>query len=125
MTGESRRRPANFGVCLWLLLALQGARAEEPPCPGSEPASAEASPPDTPEPTADEAKDSLRGPITIEADDDDFQFDVNGNARLCGNVEMRQGNRSIRTEKRNRCARTDRTGGRAASGAVRASVRRR
>ena len=34
-------------------------------------------------------------PITIESDDNDFEFDVNGNARLCGNVEMRQGDRHI------------------------------
>ena len=37
-------------------------------------------------------------PITIESDDRDFQYEVNGNARLCGNVEMRQGDRRIRAD---------------------------
>jgi LPS-assembly protein len=85
-------------VCLWLLLALPFARAAEPPCPGSEPQSTAPSPPDTPETAVEEARDSLRGPITIESDDDDFQFDIDGNARLCGNVKMSQGNRQIRTD---------------------------
>ncbi|HSU42492.1 MAG TPA: LPS assembly protein LptD, partial [Polyangiaceae bacterium] len=30
--------------------------------------------------------------------DKDFQYEVNGNARLCGNVEMRQGDRRIRAD---------------------------
>ena len=37
-------------------------------------------------------------PITIEADDQDFAFDINGNARLCGNVQMTQGDRHIRAD---------------------------
>jgi LPS-assembly protein len=37
-------------------------------------------------------------PITIESDDNDFSYEVNGNARLCGNVVMHQGDRSIRAD---------------------------
>src|SRR3569832_796504 len=37
-------------------------------------------------------------PITIESDDKDFSYEVNGNARLCGNVVMRQGDRNIRAD---------------------------
>jgi LPS-assembly protein len=37
-------------------------------------------------------------PITIESDDKDFQYEVNGNARLCGNVVMKQGDRTIRAD---------------------------
>jgi LPS-assembly protein len=42
--------------------------------------------------------DSEQEPITIEADDRDFEFDVDGNAKLCGNVKMRQGDRLIRAD---------------------------
>ena len=37
--------------------------------------------------------------VSIEADDKDFEFDVNGNAVLSGNVVMRQGNRVIRADR--------------------------
>jgi LPS-assembly protein len=37
-------------------------------------------------------------PVTIESDDRDFTYDVNGNARLCGNVVMKQGDREIRAD---------------------------
>ena len=38
-------------------------------------------------------------PVTIEADDKDFTFDVNGNAVLSGNVVMRQGDKVIRADR--------------------------
>lgn len=85
---------------LTLLLALAGsAAAREPPCPDTAAVADEAA--------AEPADDAPSGapptasgsePITIDADDDDFEFDVQGNARLCGNVEMRQGQRVIRTD---------------------------
>jgi LPS-assembly protein len=37
-------------------------------------------------------------PITIESDDKEFTYEVNGNARLCGNVVMTQGDRHIRAD---------------------------
>jgi LPS-assembly protein len=87
---ETSIRVAIRGLGLSLLLVLETALADEPPCPTSAPAATErkntATPPD---PDA---------PITIESDDDDFEFDVNGNARLCGNVEMKQGDRTIRAD---------------------------
>ncbi len=46
-------------------------------------------------PAAAEPADPASEPITIESDSKDFEFDINGNARLCGNVQMRQGNRLI------------------------------
>ncbi len=85
-------RAGYVGLGLTLLLAFPAARADEPPCPGSSPAPTAPSPPDEPE------ADPADLPITIESDDDDFEFDVNGNARLCGNVEMRQGERLIRAD---------------------------
>src|SRR6187397_1576444 len=83
-------RVAIRGLGLSLLLVLDAARADEPPCPSSAPtatAPARASTP--PDPNA---------PITLESDDNNFEFDVDGNARLCGNVEMKQGDRTIRTD---------------------------
>ena len=38
-------------------------------------------------------------PVTIEADDKDFTFDVNGNAVLSGHVVMRQGDKVIRADR--------------------------
>ena len=87
---ETSIRVAIRGLGLSLLLVLDAARADEPPCPSSAPtatAPARASTP--PDPNA---------PITLESDDNNFEFDVDGNARLCGNVEMKQGDRTIRTD---------------------------
>lgn len=78
------------GLGLSLLLVLEAAHADEPPCPSSAPAATEparaATPPDP------------NAPITIESDDNDFEFGVDGNARLCGNVKMTQGDRTIRAD---------------------------
>ena len=62
-------------------------------CP--QPAVAEAGPPPA---DAAEASDDNE-PVTIEADDRDFNFDVNGNAVLSGNVVMTQGNKVIRADR--------------------------
>ncbi len=96
MARETRKRGTISvpGLTLLLTLAHPAMAADEPTCPDSSPTAADDAPPppDTPK------IDSARQPITIDADDDDFQFDMNGNARLCGNVEMRQGDRVIRTD---------------------------
>ena len=86
---------STVGPGLTLLLALaQPAGAQESTCPRPSPTADEESPTRSEVPGVDSASQ----PITIDADDDDFEFDVNGNARLCGNVELRQGQRVIRTD---------------------------
>jgi lipopolysaccharide assembly outer membrane protein LptD (OstA) len=101
MARETWKRARIFGSIVGpgLTLFLAAARpvaAEEPPCPGTTARgdADEADPRANPPPI----DDSAQQPITIDADDDDFQFDVNGNARLCGNVELRQGQRVVRTD---------------------------
>jgi len=86
---ETSIRVAIRGLGLSLLLVL-AAHADEPPCPSIAPPAAKPAPAATP-PDPD-------APITIESDDNDFEFDVDGNARLCGNVEMKQGGRTIRAD---------------------------
>jgi lipopolysaccharide assembly outer membrane protein LptD (OstA) len=87
---ETSIRVAIRGLGLSLLLVLEAAHADEPPCPSTTPAAtAPARPATPPDPDA---------PITIESDDNDFEFGANGNARLCGNVEMKQGDRTVRAD---------------------------
>lgn len=81
------------GLGLSLLLAFDAAHADEPPCPSTTPAAAA-----TAQPAAPAAPPDPNAPITIESDDNDFEFDVDGNARLCGNVEMKQGERRVRAD---------------------------
>src|SRR5262245_28653747 len=81
------------GLGLSLLLAVDAAHADEPPCPPSAPAATQSAKAPAPATPADPA-----APITIESDDNDFEFDVDGNARLCGNVEMKQGDRTVRAD---------------------------
>jgi LPS-assembly protein len=84
---------------LSLLLASATARADEPPCPGSAPGpSVDQSAVPASEDGAAATEAVASQPITIESDDQDFSFDAEGNARVCGNVEMRQGNRVLRTD---------------------------
>ena len=80
----------SCGLGLALLLTFEVAHADEPPCP--ETAAASRAAPSTPAAPATNPADQ---PITIESDEDNFEFDVNGNARLCGNVQMRQGDRHM------------------------------
>ena len=81
------------GLGLSLLLAFHAAHADEPPCPPTAPAvTADA------QPAAPATPPNPDAPITIESDDKDFEFDVDGNARLCGNVEMKQGDRRVRAD---------------------------
>ena len=82
------------GLGLSLLLVFAAAHADEPPCP--EPMIVSESP--APAKSTTPAANPADQPITIESDDDNFEFDVDGNARLCGNVEMRQGERHIRAD---------------------------
>src|SRR6185436_12479407 len=72
------------------LLAVPAAFADEPPCPDT--TAVAGAPPATTRRTAPD------NPITIESDDNNYEFDVNGNARMCGNVEMNQGDRRIRAD---------------------------
>ena len=99
MARETRKRGTIVVPCLTLLLALAhpAMGADEPTCPESSRSSDDADDDASPGPETPKV-DSASQPITIDADDDDFRFDVNGNARLCGNVEMRQGERGIRTD---------------------------
>ncbi|HTU68042.1 MAG TPA: LPS assembly protein LptD [Steroidobacteraceae bacterium] len=78
---------AGLGLLLLGPVALADDDCPQPaPVTGKPPPAAPITPP-----AADQ-------PVTIEADDQNFAFDVNGNAKLCGNVVMRQGERSIRTD---------------------------
>ncbi len=90
-------RETSTAVLLLLAMALQIpalAQTDEPDCPVT--AAADANPP---EPTADAPAAPADDRVTIEADDDDFSFDVNGNAVLSGNVVMRQGGKVIRADR--------------------------
>ena len=89
-----RSRSRYRGLGLSLLLRLRRARADEPPCPEPTVVSDAHAPAKSAAPAANPADQ----PITIESDDNNFEFDVDGNARLCGNVEMRQGDRHIRAD---------------------------
>jgi LPS-assembly protein len=80
-------------ACLGLLLCIDAARADEETCPQPAPAPLTGAPPPAPART-----DPTGQPITIESDDKDFTYEVNGNARLCGNVVMKQGDRRIRAD---------------------------
>jgi LPS-assembly protein len=98
MARETWKRARIFGSIVGpgltcILTLARPVAADEPPCPGTAPATENAIA--TP---AKPAVDSSQAPISIEADDDNFEFGVNGDARLCGNVEMRQGERVIRTD---------------------------
>jgi LPS-assembly protein len=77
---------------LLLLFAIGPTWAEDAECPRPA-ANRVALPAET-----DVAEDVGTQPITIESDSNDFEFDSEGNGRLCGNVEMRQGNRVIRAD---------------------------
>jgi LPS-assembly protein len=79
----------GFGL---LLFALPAAHADEEECP---PPAVVSGAPAAAKPKSNPANE----PITIEgADDQNFHFDANGNAKLCGNVQMRQGDRQIRAD---------------------------
>jgi LPS-assembly protein len=91
---ETSPKAVTAGFALTLSIAIRPAFADEPPCPPPAPSAA------TPAPAVPAAKPENPAdlPITIDSDDDDFEFDVNGNARLCGNVEMQQGDRRIKAD---------------------------
>ena len=76
---------------LLLTLAAPTAFADDPPCPDTT-AVIGAPPPARPH------AEKPTGPITIQSDDNNFEFDINGNARVCGNVEMSQGDRHIHAD---------------------------
>src|SRR5687768_5702611 len=82
MARETWKRAGIVGPGLTLLLALlaAGGHAAETPCPDSQ--ADEADRPAQAAPTAEELAEQAKQPITIEADDDDFEFDVSGNARV-------------------------------------------
>ena len=87
------RETSTAPLLLFLALTFQSpamAQTCEADCP--QPRTAEV---DLPKPAADDPAT----PVTIEADDNDFTFDVNGNAVLSGNVVMRQGDKVIRADR--------------------------
>jgi LPS-assembly protein len=89
------RETSTAGLILALAaLFTATAHAAEPDCP--QPAAAESPPP---APGAEAPAEPADDRVSIEADDNDFEFDVNGNAVLSGNVVMRQGNRIIRADR--------------------------
>jgi len=91
---ETSIKAATSGLGLALLFACAGAHgacAEAPACP--EPVVTTGKPP-----AAREAKPAVDQPVTIESDDNNFEFDVNGNGKLCGNVEMHQGDRTVKAD---------------------------
>jgi LPS-assembly protein len=87
-------KAVSLGLAL-VVNATAPALADEPPCPQTPALAGEAPPAPPPQ---GESSNPADQPITIESDDKDFRFDVNGNARLCGNVDMRQGDRHIRAD---------------------------
>jgi LPS-assembly protein len=87
---ETSIKAISAGLVL-ILVATPPALADEPPCPDTEVIDAAPTPAATGTNPAD-------APITIESDDNNFEFDVNGNARICGNVVMKQGDRLLRAD---------------------------
>ncbi|HEV7609548.1 MAG TPA: LptA/OstA family protein, partial [Steroidobacteraceae bacterium] len=96
MARETSKTTGYVGLGLMLMFAMAAVRADEPTCPP--PSSKAGAAPKPALPATDPATDPADEPIIIESDDKDFHFDVNGNAVLSGNVEMRQGNRRIRAD---------------------------
>src|SRR5262245_33423522 len=107
---ETSIRAATSGLGLALLLACAATQADAAEAAGNAPAAApaEADAEDTPcpetpvasgapQPTR-ETKPAADTPITIESDDNNFEFGVDGNARLCGNVVMTQGDRTVKAD---------------------------
>jgi LPS-assembly protein len=100
---ETSIKAAASGLGLALLFACAATHAEtagampanvpakDAPCP--EPAISTGAPP-----PVRERKPPADTPITIESDDNNFEFDVNGNGKLCGNVEMHQGDRTVKAD---------------------------
>jgi hypothetical protein len=83
-------KAVSLGLALFTS-AIAPALADEPPCPDSTVATSAPLPAKSERPPTD-------APITIESDDNNFEFDVKGNAKLCGHVVMRQGDRVIRAD---------------------------
>jgi LPS-assembly protein len=88
-------RETSTATLLLLALTFQSpawAQTCDAECP--QPPAADATAPD-----AAKSADTDNEPVTIEADDKDFSFDVNGNAVLSGNVVMRQGSKLVRADR--------------------------
>jgi LPS-assembly protein len=92
MAPETSIAGGKFVLRILLLVACAAAQADETVCP--RPAAIEGAPPRV----AAERPNPANEPITIESDDEDFKFDVNGNAVLSGNVEVHQGDRTIHAD---------------------------
>ena len=91
------RETSTAPLLLILALAFQSrawAQSCEADCP--QPRTAEVVPP---KPAADVPATPVDEEVSIEADDKDFTFDVNGNAVLSGNVVMRQGDKVIHADR--------------------------
>ena len=90
-------RETSTALLLLLALATQSpaiAQANDPDCPP--PATPDVAVPKT---AGENPAEPVDEQVTIEADDDDFTFDVEGNAVLSGNVVMRQGDKVIRADR--------------------------
>jgi len=91
------RETSTAPLLLILALAFQSrawAQSCEADCP--QPRTAEVFPP---KPATDVPATPVDEEVSIEADDKDFTFDVNGNAVLSGNVVMRQGDKVIHADR--------------------------
>ena len=91
------RETSTAPLLLILALTFQSrawAQTCEADCP--QPRTAEGVPP---KPAADVPATPVDEEVSIEADDKDFTFDVNGNAVLSGNVVMRQGDKVIHADR--------------------------
>ena len=91
------RETSTATLLLILALTFQSrawAQSCEADCP--QPRTAEVFPP---KPAADVPATPVDEEVSIEADDKDFTFDVNGNAVLSGNVVMRQGDKVIHADR--------------------------
>jgi len=93
------RETSTAGLQVLLAMAVLSTAPVEAgeDCPPTAAEKAQSSTPAAPAVPAAPAEVDER--VTIEADDDDFVFDANGNAVLSGNVVMRQGDKLIRADR--------------------------
>jgi LPS-assembly protein len=90
------RETSTTGLLVLLgvaIFSMGSAHADETDCPP--PAAARENPPEPATAPAEPVDDR----VSIEADDDDFVFDADGNAVLSGNVILRQGDKVIRADR--------------------------
>jgi LPS-assembly protein len=89
---ETSIKAAFRGLGLSLLLVLEAAHADEPPCPPSYSEAQDPGPATSPASTADPAK------LPTEISGEKVEYTLNGNMVLSGNVIMQQGDRKVRAD---------------------------